>query len=326
MMDGGGIQGKTGVVDLAAAVREWESDGFVVLPGFLSESELAPAVAELGLLFPSAEDFHAGTDEPTAARFNDEFGGIDDFPFTSTELSLLSVHQELVTLAAALLGTDDLRVYSIEAWAKYTGAADYDQHHHRDYLSQTMVVPSQDHRFQQVEMFLYLSDVPTELGPPSFVSRRLTESLPAIPNWFPRRDDVGVDEGHPEWISQRGRPELYDAEVSAAGPAGTVVAYANDTFHRGTALSKLRGARYTLHVNFRPEGVDWISRHPWQKYANTSRWHEFVVRATPEQLALFGFPRPEHPFWTKETIMATGARYPGLDLAPWHEALDGRSG
>jgi hypothetical protein len=184
-----------------------------------------------------------------------------------------------------------------------------------------MVVPSHDLRYQQVEMFLYLSDVPSDLGPPSFVSRRHTRDLPAIPNWFPRRDEVGIDEEQPTWLSQRGSPELYEREVSAAGSAGTVVAYANDTFHRGTAMTRPRGARYTIHVNFRPEGVDWISRHPWQKYTNSSRWHAFVLRATPEQLALFGFPRPGHPYWTDEAIRGVAERYPGLDLKPWNDAM-----
>jgi hypothetical protein len=105
--------------------------------------------------------------------------------------------------------------------------------------------------------------------------------------------------------------------VSAAGPAGTVVAYANDTLHRGTAMAAPAGVRYTIHVNFRPEGADWITRHSWQQHSNTERWHAFVLRATPEQLALFGFPPPGHPYWTEETIEATGARYPGLNLAPW---------
>jgi hypothetical protein len=272
-------------------------------------------------MFPSAEEFHSGRNGPAHARFADEFGGIDDFPFKSTELSLLSVHEGLVSLAAELLETDLLRVYSIEAWAKYTGAADYDQHLHRDYLSQTMVVPSHDSRYQQVEMFLYLVDIPHDLGPPSFVSRRYTQALPAIPNWFPLRDDVGIDEEQPTWLSQRGIPELYEREVSAAGSAGTVVVYANDTFHRGTAMTRAFGARYTIHVNFRPEGADWISRHPWQKYTNSSRWHAFVFRATPEQLALFGFPRPGHSYWTDETIRGVGERYPELVLRPWSDAM-----
>jgi hypothetical protein len=312
---------KTEAVDLSTSLRRWHTDGFVLLPGFLTAAQIQPGIAELPRLYPTADEFHGAADEPPNARFRDEFGGIDDFPFESSELNLLAVHDDIVTLASSLLGTDQLRVYSIEAWAKYTGAADYDQHHHRDYLSQTMVTPSQDPRYQQVEMFLYLSDVPPELGPPCFVPRRHTRDLPAIPNWFPRMDNVGVDEEHPEWITQSGMPELYEVEVPAPGPAGTVVAYANDTFHRGTALTEPAGARYTIHVNFRPEGADWISRHPWQTFTNSQRWHEFVPRATPRQLALFGFPPPGHPYWTSETIIGTGERYPRLDLSPWRAAM-----
>jgi hypothetical protein len=302
------------------AARAWDEDGFVVLPAFLAAAELAGGVADVGLLFPTPDEFHGGVDEGRNARFADEFGGIDDFPFAGVELSLLAVHPDLVGLAGVLLGTHQLRVYSIEAWAKYTGAAVYDQEHHRDYLSHTLVAPTQDRRYQQVEMFVYLVDVPMELGPPCFVPRRCTQQLPAMPNWFPRNDDARVDDTHPDWVSPRGHPELYEAEVPAQGPAGTVVAYANDTLHRGTAMTAPRGARYTLHVNFRPADADWITRHSWQKESNTSRWEEFVSRATPEQLALFGFPPPGHPYWTPATIHATAARYPSLDLTSWRKA------
>jgi len=204
------------------AVRAWDEDGFVVLPAFLSAAQLAPGVYELPLLFPTAKQFHDRVDEVGNARFDDEFGGIDDFPFASVELSLLAVHRNLVALAGTLLHNDRLRVYSIEAWAKYTGAADYDQEHHRDYLDHSLVVPSRDRRYQQVEMFVYLTDVPTELGPPSFVPRRYAQGLPAIPNWFPRTDDAPTDDTPALWRSQQGHPELYEVEVSAAGPAGTV--------------------------------------------------------------------------------------------------------
>jgi hypothetical protein len=307
------------VVDPEEVRRAWDNDGFVILPGLLSSAELEPACAELGMLFPTAEEFHGGLDPARNARFADEFGGIDDFPFASVEVSLLAVHHELITLAAVLLRTDRLRVYSIEAWAKFTGAADYDQPHHRDHLSQTLVAPSRDISYQQVEMFLYLTDVPLPLGPPAFVPRRYTTGLPAIPNWFPKHDGA-VDDEHPSWVSALGTPQLYDVEVSAAGPAGTVVTYANDTFHRGTALTEPGGARYTIHVNFRPEGVDWISRHSWQQHSNTSRWHDFVARASPKQLSLFSFPPPGHAYWTEQTLAATAERYPSLDLAPWRKA------
>ena len=127
-------------------------------------------------------------------------------------------------------------------------------------------------------------------------------------------------------MSPTGRPDLYRNEVVAAGPAGTVVAYTNRTFHRGTQLTSPRGARYTLHINFRPAQSEWQSRHSWLRQANSAGWQAFVERASPRQLALFGWPPPDHPYWTAETIAGINQRYPGLDVGPWRAAAsDGPS-
>jgi hypothetical protein len=307
--------------DINNAVRAWRQDGFAILPAYLPTADLTPAVAELTTLYPAADEYQRGADPERNRRFDDEFGGIDNFPFASTTLSLLAVHPSLIDLAEHLLGTRDLRVYSIEAWAKYTEAADYDQHLHRDYLGASLLIPSTDLRLGQVEMFLYLCDVPVELGPPAFVALRHTADLPMIPNWFPRQDG-GRDPDQPTWISPAGRPDLYEHEVRAAGPSGTVAAYTNRTFHRGTQLTEPGGARYTLHINFRPVGSEWQSRHSWLAHANTSAWSDFVERASPRQLALFGWPPPGHPFWTTDTIASVQQRYPGIDPAPWRIALN----
>jgi len=153
-------------MDLDDAVPAWNDDGYAILPGFIPADELKPAVAELDLMFPSARSFHDGTD-PRRVRFiGDEFAGIDTFPFASTEVSLLAVHPRILALAEELLGDDDLHIYTAEAWAKYTGASDYDQDLHRDYLNHTLLVPSTAPQYRQVEMFVFLSDVPEELGPP----------------------------------------------------------------------------------------------------------------------------------------------------------------
>ena len=138
------------------------------------------------------------------------------------------------------------------AWAKYTGAAEYDQELHRDYLNHTPLVPTSDPRFAQLEIFVWLSDVTEAHGPTHVVSRQLTNHLPAWPNWLSRSDV----------------PEMYEAEVSAAGPAGTVLAYSPATFHRGTAMTAPRGARYSLHVNFRPAAAEWANRHGWADKAS----------------------------------------------------------
>ena len=302
--------------NINSAVRAWREDGFVVLPAYVPASDITAAAAELPLLYPTADEYHDRVDPERNRRFADEFGGIDDFPFHSTALSLLAVHPLLIDLAEHLLEATDLRVYSIEAWAKYTGAADYEQDLHRDYLGASLLVPTTDIRFGQVEMFLYLVDVPADLGPPAFVPLRHTTDLPMIPNWFPA-ENGRRDPDKPTWVSPDGRPDLYEHEVRAAGPAGTVAAYTNRTFHRGTQLTAPRGARYTLHINFRSAGTEWQSRHSWVRPANSAAWSAFVEHASPRQLALFGWPPPGHVFWTVETIKGIQQRYPKLNVAPW---------
>lgn len=302
-------------MDMSEAAASWRSDGFVVLPGYVPAEELAAAQGELDMMFPSADDFHNRVDPNRNARFiGDEFAGIDSFPFASAELSLLAVNDRLVQLAVTLLKDDDLRIYSAEAWAKYTGAAEYDQSHHRDYLNHTMLVPTSAPEFQQVEMFLYLVDVAVELGPPRLLPRSRTADLPAKPNFYPPAD---VEDSEYGFVSTTGRPELYRAEISASGHAGTVVAFEAGTFHRGSAITEPRGARYTMHLSYRPAAVEWAQRQAWADRSHDPAWYAFVDRATPRQLELFGFPPPGHRYWTAETLTGVALRYPGLDLTPW---------
>ncbi|MFI0479372.1 phytanoyl-CoA dioxygenase family protein [Actinomadura sp. 9N215] len=314
-------------MDLSQAIRDWRSQGFAVLPGYLSDEVLDPAVAELSLMFPSEQGFHNGSD-PRRQRFlGDEFAGIDTFPFISTEISLLAVHDRLIHLARTLLQNDDLRIYSAEAWAKYTGAADYDQDLHRDFLNHTLVVPPHGTDQQQVEMFIYLVDVPDHLGPPHLVPATYSAGIPAKPNWFPRQDPTGsqgpdASPGTPAGFHAPARPELYEHEVSAAGPAGTVVAFQLGTFHRGTALNRPGGARFTMHVNYRHAEAEWTHRQGWADRSHDPAWYHFVERASPQQLQLFGFPPPGHPYWTADTLAGVALRYPGLDLSLWRAHMD----
>jgi hypothetical protein len=64
----------------------------------------------------------------------------------AVSLCRIVVHDKLVALAEAIFATRDIRVYASELWAKYTGAASYEQEHHRDYLNHTPLVPSADWR------------------------------------------------------------------------------------------------------------------------------------------------------------------------------------
>ncbi len=281
-----------------AAVR-WREDGYVVLAGFLAGDELDAAVHDLPTVYPTAERYHAGGGD---GRFEgDPFAGLRRFPFPTPALSRLAVHPRLIDLAEALFGHADLRMYLAELWAKYTGAADYEQAHHRDFLNHTPLVPVGEPTGGALEVFVLLSGVDEAHGPTRIVPLGRTRHLPVLPAARPRRDD----------------PDLYDAEVAVCGPPGTVLAYTSATFHRGSAMTAPGGARFTLHVNLRPAHAEWYGRQGWGQQADEPGWDGFFETASPRQLALFGVPPPGHPFWTPEAVAAMALRYPGLDLDPW---------
>ena len=286
--------------DLTESVIEhFRQHGSVLLPRFLSEEELRPAQDELGVLFPTAEEYHDGRDQDRLGRFaGGAFAGIDPFPYASVEWSLLGVSAPIVELAEGLLGTSAIRLYEGHNWAKYTGAADYDQQLHRDYGNHTPVVPTRDAGLTEVEMFIYVHDVPEDHGPTHVVSQVHTASLPL---WPPR-------------ITRDDHPEIYAEEVSAAGPAGTVLAYRTDTFHRGTSMTAPRGARFVLKASYRTVSDIWSDKLGLNERLGPD-WYRFVQRATPRQLEMAGFPPRGHRYWTADTWAAVCLRYPEADLS-----------
>jgi hypothetical protein len=294
-------------VEPIAVRRALDEHGFVVIPGYLPAAELEPALADLAVLFPTADDFHRGADGERSGRFrDDQFRGIDHLPFASAEWSLLAVHDRIIDLAAHCLDTDDLRLYAAEAWAKYTGAADYEQRHHRDFFDHTPLVPSADPRYGQLEMFLYLDEVSDDLGATRVVPDEHVGDVPLVPMAW-SRDDA---------------PHLYDNEVPVSGPAGTLLVNRPGTLHRGTQLTRPGGARFTLHMNYRTAAAEWANRIGWGEASIQPAWHDFVNRASLRQVLLFGFPPPGHPYWTPATVDGVALRYPALDLEPWRDALD----
>lgn len=283
---------------LASAVEHFHEHGYVVLPAHLDVTELQRT---LGVLFPTAEEFHGGADPERNARFRgDAFAGIDAFPYAAVEWSLATVSEAIVALAEELLGTSAIRLYEAHNWAKYTGASDYDQRLHRDFGNHTMVVPSPDDaRFAEVEMFVYVHDVPLGAGPTYVVSRQHTRDLPLWPNVYERYE----------------HPGLYAREVAADGPAGTVLAYRPDTLHRGSAMTDAGGARFMLKSSFRTVSDIWTDKLHLMQRLRDDAWYAFVDRASPRQLELLGFPPRGHEYWTPATYAATCLRYPDADLS-----------
>jgi hypothetical protein len=116
-------------------------------------------------------------------------------------------------------------------------------------------------------------------------------------------------------------PELYAAELPAAGVRGSLLAYRNDVFHRGVDITASGGARYLLALAYKVAGIEWIGYDGPQSRSTSPDWIALAESCTPRELALFGFPEPGDAIWSAELLDATALRYPKLDLGPWRAAL-----
>ena len=121
-------------------VQELREQGFTIVEGFLAPDELEAAQEALWLHYPRPEEYFA---DPSAHQeyARSQFDGDRPAPWQSWDLNRLAFHPDLVDLAERFLGSADLHLYNALLWAKYGGAVDYEQVHHRDFVNHSLVVP-----------------------------------------------------------------------------------------------------------------------------------------------------------------------------------------
>ncbi len=281
-----------------AEVRE---RGFVIIPGFLEADMLRAAQDALWEIYPRPEDYFSNPAQYEQFTRN-QFSGMRFFPYPSWALNRLTVHPDLVDAAERLCGTKDLDLYKVELWAKYSGAVDYDQPHHRDYGNHTLLVPKIADDFIQMTTFILLSDVTEADGPTKIVPLSKTRDLPLVPLQLPMGD-------------------YQDREISVTGPAGSLLIYKTDVLHRGSNFTQPNRSRFAMLVDFQPRGRPWTGKMAWPSQALSRHWAEAMVQMSPRERNLFGFPLPGDRFWDEQTIRDVGLRYPAMDMEPYRAAL-----
>ena len=309
---------------LNSHAETWQKEGWVLVPGLIPAGEIDAAVEDLWEIYPRPEEFHDPANTDVRAAFsgmqderklfargaktegvafrNEQFLGHASFPFAGSGLlNKLFVHRNLRRFASLAIGDDDIRIYQMSTWAKYTGVTDYEQPLHTD-LNHSVVPPRMEPGYWHMEGFLYLSDVYEGVAPTRVVPRSDSRGLPPVR----RGPDV---------------QELVAHEVAAAGPRGSYLAYRPDIFHRGVNLTEPGGSRFLANISFKPASADWIQYHAVQSRNGVPAWRKFVAQADVDELALFGVPRPGHHYWNEATLAAMAEWQPELNLSPWREAL-----
>ena len=296
--------------DLAA----WRRDGVQMIRDFFTHDEIAAVQADFETVFGRA----SGADEPMNKKKAHEIGRFSGAQFKTFEaipfdcspaLNLIGVHPALIAFAKAALKTDAVHLYQCQAWAKFTGDADYDQPFHTDFSNHTLTVPSEDSAKNCVTILCYFTEVTDAHGAMNYVTRPDSEAVVG--------PEASLDQDPAAQAALQ--QALVGRARSSASPAGTAVPYSIDVYHRGTNLTAPSGHRYAVMACFKKAGDDGIGYHAWP-FHNTKPWWRVFEAATPEQLACFGVQPPGDPFWTQTTLARAQARYPGWDLTPYRAA------
>ncbi len=268
--------------------------GYVIVPKFLNPEEVAAARGEMLLYFPSAEEL---SERPNRYGFvHDDPENLQiEFPFAADVLNYNSTHPEIVSFVERLLGTDEILLSQAAIWAKYAGTGSFGQTMHLDYEGNTLVVPRDDGDYRQVNMILYYSDVPAELGPTYVVSQEKTKGQGLWPPFRPRKK----------------YPELYREERPVLAEAGDLLIFSMRTFHRAGELTADAGVRFSHHLIYRGATHAFNGYHQYSRFGEKPEMKRFIERA------VLGFPRAGDSYWTKETVEAVGKRYPGMDMSPY---------
>ena len=173
-------------------------------------------------------------------------------------------------------------------------------------------MPSEDETKNSVTILCYFSDVSDAHGAMHYV-RRSDSAAFAGP-------EASLD--HSPGAQAQLQAQLVRHERSSAAPAGTIIPYGIDVYHRGTNLTVPGGHRYAVMVCYKKAGDETIGYHAWQ-FHHMKPWRRIFEHATPQQLACFGVQLPGDPFWTPTTLARAAIRYPGWDLTPYRDAMAG---
>ncbi len=292
-------------------IETWHEDGAVVVPNFFTPDEIAPIYDDYARLYGfegagNGNPLAIDTGQPAGAFHPKQFKNLDTLPYDgSVEMNLISLHPALIQLASELLGGQPVQLYQSHTWAKYTGEADYDQPFHCDYGNHTLTVPGEDVAQRTVNFVIYLSDVTDALGAMHYVKKSDSDAILGS-----RAIAAPIEY----------QVALKARQHSAAAPAGSIIAYGIDTFHRGTNMTEPNGLRYTMTVSFKRADNANIGFHVWQ-HALERPWHLLMNHATPTQLECLGIPAPGHAFWTDLTLRQCQQRWPEWNMSEYVLAL-----
>ena len=286
--------------------EHWHKHGYVVVR-LLDDDQVDAVLQNIYEYMPSWEEYvrHPRWFQETVGAKVRRPGQGATFPFVGDALNMSTIHPDYVAFAERVMDTRKIMLSHGQLGGKYAGTRDFEQQLHYDYGNNTLAVPKPDTHILDLPMIVYYTDVTVDLSPTYAVSQEFTRDEPLTPRHRSREE----------------YPELYEHEFPVTVPAGSALIYSMNTFHRGSALRAKEGLRFAQNIGLKRIDAPWAGQETFQHEGGRPEMDHFLESVTPRQRELAGFPAVGDPYWDKYTIEGVEARYPGMDMTPYRDAL-----
>lgn len=289
-----------------ADYEHWRKHGYVVVR-LLDDDEVRAAVENIHEYMPPWEEYarHPRWYRESVANPTGRLRTHATFPFVGDALNATTLHPDLISFAEKVIGTDCLMLSHGQLGGKYAGTRNFEQQLHLDYGNNMLVCPKPDTEIFDMPAIIYYTDVTVDLSPTYVVSQEFTRDGPIEPRHRNREE----------------YPELYEHEIPVVVPAGSVLIYSMNTFHRGSGLKASEGLRFAQNIGFKRRDMTWCGQVTFQHDGGSAEMNHFLENATPREREFVGFPPVGDPYWDKATIANVGSRYPGMDMTPYEQGM-----
>ena len=254
-----------------AQFEELIQNGFLFLPEYIRGEELAQLQAAQRRVLKPWDQVK---DNPPEGR--SEF-----FPYPPPDVTMASLyrHPELLKLGRRYLKSEAVYFRVGYMFARYPGFVSTDTGHIDNGNNSLLPMTESAREYGQIGFWTHLEEVTADTAP-----LRLT------------RNSDGRD------ISKA---------IPFVCPPGSIAVFGNYTWHASSTFTGHEGQRFTWGFGLGRADHDFEGLIHYTAIAQNPIFKEVVICCTAEERTLFRFPPPNHPYYTRQTLAALEAQYPG---------------
>ena len=319
-----------------AQLDKFHEDGFLIVEDVFDKKDVEAARVEMEKIFygTSFEDYLAKLDatgeaestDPTSTAAVPHYGetkhGRAQFPTGIDALDRLIENEDYLDMYEQCLGTSDMSYCNGHLFLR-SGPTDKRhadhlwQGYHIDHATNCFLPPNHEvDLYNYVNSCVYLHDVVDDGAPMQIIPRTHRQIIDLLPRL--------IEEGN--WTGMGGIKDIREipefcAPVATTAKAGSVRFNSSYGVHAAIPFANKRRQRgyWTLS----------LCRGDSSQFTKLSNlWRErdysipFWQKTTPRVRALFGWPKPGHPYYTSETVDSLAHWYPDMDLTPYKDAME----